>query len=89
MTRVETVIQMRSCESRSTKLTLPIGLPVDAVGQNARVSVARHVSRQSVPKFEIRNVAVGGEREAVRQRACQVTRRFAVRAGKARRNVFA
>ena len=52
--RVETVIQMRSCESRRTKFTLPIGSP-SMLSASTRDCPSRDMtSRQSVPKFEIR-----------------------------------
>ena len=52
--RVETVIQTRSRESRSTKFTLPIGAPSmwSAITRDAPVRAIS--SRQSVPKFDMR-----------------------------------
>jgi hypothetical protein len=52
--RVETVIQIRSRESRSTKLTLPIGSPSMLSASTSEVPSRDISSRQSVPKFEIR-----------------------------------
>src|SRR5216683_1035960 len=52
--RVETVIQIRSCESRKTKFTFPIGSP-SMLSARTLVAPSRVMSsRQSVPKLEIR-----------------------------------
>src|SRR6187200_669738 len=54
LTRVETVIQIRSRESRSTKLTLPIGSPSMLFASTREMPSRDISSRQSVPKFETR-----------------------------------
>ena len=67
--RVDTVIQMRSRESRRTKLTLPIGLAVDAVDEDTAFALPRHDLEAIGSEIGDKEIAVAGEGETVWQRS--------------------
>ncbi len=77
--RVETVIQMRSRESRRTKFTLPIGSPSIVVGENRRAAIARHDLEPVGPEIRDQEVAVAGKRQSIGERPSQVARRLSRR----------